>query len=184
MNIGFIRNNIKTLTLPNRDGSFKNLEYPKDWETYYSLGWRILVLADPIPEGYELLSSSISYDSVNDRYVEENTLILTEDAELIRQTEETNRQISKSMDLKNAENRLLHFYRKYIAGLETIVKLPTNYDYIGAIFLQSVYDNGQLNDYIALKSILEGCERNVVILGGDVSDSFWHEDAEWIPVEG
>ena len=43
----------------------------------------------------------------------------------------------------------------------------------------AIFDSGELNAYVAMKAVLEGCERNTVIAGGSPQDANWHDDAEW-----
>jgi len=156
-----------------------NLSWPQHQEIYESAGWLIVTPAAPIPEGHELKPNGRSVVRTETGWQEVLDVWTHAEAEAAAIAAEAARQTAKAMPLKNAENRIVHFFRKYIPGMSEITKLPDNAEQISTAYLTAIFDAGEVNSYVAMKSILEGCERNVTIAGGEVHDSNWHDDAEW-----
>jgi len=163
-------------------GTFSNLSWPQHQAIYESAGWFIVTPAEPIPEGYQLksdLRSVVRTETGWQEVLDVWTPAEAEAAAIAAIAAEAARQTAKPMPLKNAENRLVHFFRKYITGMSEITKIPDNTEQISATYLTAIFDSGDMNSYVLMKAILEGCERNVTIAGGTVQDSNWHTDAEW-----
>jgi len=170
---------VEVEVLSSRLGMMANLSWPQHQVIYESAGWLIVTPAAPIEEGYELKPNGRSVVRTETGWQEVLDVWTYAEAEAAAVAAEAARQTAKAMPLKNAENRLVHFFRKYITGMSEITKLPDNAEHISAAYLTAIFDAGEVNSYVAMKSVLEGCERNVTIAGGAVQDSNWHEDAEW-----
>jgi hypothetical protein len=98
-------------------------------------------------------------------------------------------QNAKPMPLKNADNRLMHWYRTRIPGMETAVQLPDDPVLVAAAYISALYDAGQTSSYMTETTVSKDCRELVVRLrekfglpaneDASLADVRWHTDAEW-----